>query len=280
MEAENTRRNDRISLDVPIQVSGMDEEGRAFVDDTWTCQLSRHGATIFLNRILVPHQEVNIRCIGSQKAGDARVLGLISKESEGYNYGIEFLDLGVNLWDIEFPPLSASEEAVARVLLECARCHTQEVVYLNELEAEVFEVNQCLSRACKRCTGMSLWKKSSGREASAQAQIPAPAPPAPEPVKDGRRQSRVGLKLTACVCHVQIGEEIVTTEDVSKGGFSFKSAKHYAEGWRVEVAVPYSPGPGNIFVPAVIAHIKHLTQEGMNCYGVSYVPVRKKDRGS
>jgi hypothetical protein len=39
-------------------------------------------------------------------------------------------------------------------------------------------------------------------------------------------------------------------EDLSKGGLSFRSRNQYPEGSCLEVAVPYTPGTGAIFVPS------------------------------
>ncbi len=281
MDAQRTRRSDRISMELAIQVSGSDGLGQMFLQDTRTIVLSLHGAKILLKCKLVPEQEITIRCISTKKEADARVAGQIGSCPEGYFYGVEFLDPNVNLWDIEFPPLTDSEQAVARVLLECARCHLRELVYLAALEAEVFEVNHCLSRLCKRCTDVSVWKLSTGELPSEQIPLPAapPPPPTPPPAsarsENERKEVRVSLSLSACVRHSQYGEEIVKTENVSRGGFRFKSPKQYPAGGVVEVAVPFTRGSGNIFTPARIEHCEELSSEGLRLYGVSYIQVHK-----
>ena len=301
MDAEQTRRSDRVSLEVPIQISGTDEAGRVFMDNTIALQLSRHGAKILLGRKLVPDQEITIRCLENSREAETRVVGLIREESEGYSYGVEFLDPEANLWNIEFPPLSESDQGVARLVLECACCHSRELVYLNELEAEVFESNKTLSRHCKRCTGMTLWKESPGpvpsdsvpppsqavpppTESSARPETPAVTPPkspevappkepavSPQPTPTERQKSGVRLNLTACIRHAHLGEEVVVTENISREGLGFKSAKYYAEGWSIEVAVPYSRGAGNIFVPGRVTHLEAVPAEGLTLYSVSYV---------
>lgn len=260
----------------------MDGMGRGFVEPTRTLVLSRHGAKILLKRLLVPHQEVSIRCFETRKETDARIVGQIGKSSEGNFYGVEFLDPNVNVWDIEFPPLSESEKAVARVLLECVRCHTRELTYLNEFEAEVFEANRCLSRSCKRCTDTSVWKQSGAQPSAEQIALPvpasaSPAPPAATPVRsqNERKEVRVGIEMTACLRHPQLGEEVIATENVSRSGFAFKSPKYYGANAVVEVAIPYSRGAGNIFTPARIEHIEELPAEGLTRYGVSYIRVHK-----
>jgi len=45
-------------------------------------------------------------------------------------------------------------------------------------------------------------------------------------------------------------------EDLSKGGLSFRSRNQYPEGTRAEVAVPFTPGAGAIFVPIRIVFRK------------------------
>lgn len=305
MDAAQTRRSDRVSLEVPIQISGTDEAGRVFMDDTKALQLSRHGAKILLGRKLVPDQEIMIRCLENSLEAETRVVGLIREESEGYSYGVEFLDPDANLWNIEFPPMSESERGVARIVLECACCRSRELVYLNELEAEVFESNKTLSRHCKRCTGMTLWKEARGPlpgdsapprsqavprpiESSPRPETPAaasPKPPAVAPPKEPavapqatpteRRKSGVRLNLTACIRHAHLGEEVVVTENISREGLGFKSSKHYAEGWSVEVAVPYSVGAGNIFVQGRVTRLEAVPAEGLTLYGVSYVRAHK-----
>lgn len=286
MEAPRVRRSDRITLELPIEVSGTDANGVGFVEDSKTAVISRHGAKILLKHALVPEQELTIRCRATGKESDARVVGKIGSGPKGYFYGIEFLDPKVNLWDIEFPPLAESEMAVARVLLECVRCHARELTYLDAPEAEVFEANQALSRHCTRCTDMSIWKLSSIQAPTEQIQlaiqpttVPEPHAVAPARAQNERKVVRVSLKITACI-RTWFGEEVVTTGNVSRGGISFKSSMHYAEGSVVEVAVPYSPGTGNIFAPARVEHAEKLPAEGVTLYGVSYIPVHKGWPGS
>jgi len=280
MGLENTRRSDRIAIELRIVVSGTDAIGHTFMEEAQTLVITRHGAKIALNRKLVPDLELCVRCLGSGREADVRVVGQIGEGPEGQYYGVEIIDPDIDLWGIEFPPPTNSERAVGRVLLECVRCHTRELAYLNEFEAEVFEANQLLSRSCKRCRDMSLWRLSAAKAPSEE--LPPeyemlPRRPLPPPVrtKNERKQVRIGLQMKACIRSAEFGEDIVTTGDVSRGGFSFKSSRRYEVGNVVEACLPYSPGAGNIFAPARIAHAKALPEEGVYLYGAAYVPVRK-----
>jgi hypothetical protein len=285
MEAQRTRRSDRVVLELPIEVSGADTTGERFREETRTLVVSRHGAKIVSEHELVTGQTLNIRCLSSAKQADARVVGQVGGELRGgyysFYYGVEFLSSDVNPWDIEFPPLAESENAVARVLLECTHCHTRELTYLDEFEAEIFVANKAISRSCKRCSEMTPWSEPLSQEASEAMLLAAPLeavqPPKASPPRtlNQRKDLRVTLRMNALIRHPQYGEELVATENVSRGGFCFRSPKYYPEGSLVEVAVPYTQGAGNIFVPATIEHAEHLPAVGVTLYGVSYVSTQK-----
>lgn len=278
VKSRNARRSDRVSLSVPIQVSGT-EAGGDFAEKARTLSISRHGATIVLNQKLAPAQQIIIQRMGTNKQANARVVGQIGGQPQGYVYGIAFLNPNVDLWDIEFPALTEPDKAVARVLLECVTCQTREVAHLNELEAEVFEANRCLTRSCKTCNGWTSWRlgfhERAGEAVPPPAQpraVAAAAPPAPAPRTENRRKhNRIVMKVMACVRQPGFGEEIVRVENVSRGGLNFVSSNTYFEGSRIEVAVPYTPGGANIFVAARIAWSCELPDKKLKSYGVTYI---------
>lgn len=279
MKGENPRRTDRISLSVPIQVLGTEITGQDFVEEARTVSISRHGATIVLGRKLAPVQQVTLRRVGSAKEAIARVVGQIGGQPLGFIYGVALLDPAVNLWGIEFPPLTEAGEAVVRLVLECNACQSREVTYLDELEAEVFEANGCLSRSCKQCNEWTVWKQTFNEPAAGQhvARLPVGAAgessstPAPR-AKNKRKDVRVRLKeMTACIRQPGFEEETVRVENVSRGGLRFLSPKTYYEGSRIEVAVPYTPGAANIFVPARIVRSRELPEKALREYGVAYL---------
>ncbi|MBI4464698.1 MAG: PilZ domain-containing protein [Acidobacteria bacterium] len=278
MRKQPVRRSDRISLRLPVRVSGAFAMGREFTTNTRTLLLSRHGAKILLDHELIPHSTLSVGCLETNKEADARLVGFMGQEPEGPSYGIEFLDKNVNLWNIEFPPLAESAKAVARLLLECPRCHAVELAYLNEIEALVFQVNHYLPRPCRNCNDLSLWKQSEGMVARAQTPFPVPPAPKPQPLaetpgrtREERKEIRFSLQFTACLRSLRWGEEMVLTERLSRGGFSFHSERDYAVDDLVEVAVPYNRDSGNIFVLGRIAHREGHTEPGLAHYGVSYV---------
>jgi PilZ domain len=202
------------------------------------------------------------------------VVGQIGSQGEKHFYGVELLDAGVNLWGIDFPEPSESEMAVGRVLLECVRCHSQELAYLDEFEVEVLETNHSLSRHCRRCTDTSVWKKAVPREG---AQLPPPPLPRPREesarrTRNDRKHVRLDLKVEVCIRHPQLGQEVTTTINVSRGGFRFRSGKGYGEGWVIEAALPYSKTGANIFTPARVVYVAEDPGAKTYVYGVMYLP--------
>lgn len=286
MSEAQTRRTDRIVLAIPILVAGTDAMGFVFVEETKTVVVSRYGAKIILKRTLTADQEINVRNIGTGEEADMRVIGQITDCPEGFCYGVGFLNPSVNIWGVNFPPLVESENAVAKVLLECARCHGRSLVYLNEFEVEVFQAHEAISLPCRSCKDHTLWKRPGSAPAPATSAVPgAKAPPpsaslqgssAPPQVRqERRREKRLSLRMQACIRTKALGEVVVMAENVSRGGFSFKSTERFGVGQIVEVCVPYAPGAGNIFSSARIAHVEALPQEGVHSYGVTHLGVHQ-----
>lgn len=279
MKARDARRSDRVSLSIPILVSGTEVTGQVFKkDEARTVSICRHGATIVLARKLAPVQQIMMHYLPTGKEARARVVGQIGGQPHGYVYGVALLDPAENIWNVGFPPLSDSDKAVVRLLLQCTVCQISEVAYLNELEIEVFEANGSLSRSCHQCSGWTAWKQAA-LETGQEHDRPGPGrQPGTYPSSPGvrtqnkRRDVRVTLKQTyACIRQPGFGEEVVRADDVSRGGLCFLSPNTYYEGSRIEVAVPYAPGGANIFVPARIVRFRDLPEAELKEYGVAYI---------
>jgi len=292
MSLERLRRSDRVSISIPVEIFGADFSGEHFVEQSRTVLVSRHGATVIMSRKLGPDLELILRRPGTKKEALVRVVGQIGGQHDGYIYGLALMDQTVNLWNIYFPALSDGQTAVGRALLECGRCKNREIVYMDEVEAEVYEANLCLQRSCPQCGHSSIWKsvpaelveeappppaESAAAEQTEEGEHSAPAaaePPHAEPqppVVSRRKNLRIKSNMPACIRQPGFDEEVVTCEDVSRGGLCFKSGKRYFLGSRIEVAIPYAAGAANIFVPARIVYTQELTKEGVYKYGVSYL---------
>jgi len=272
VEHEDVRRSDRVAVELSLEVLGTDANGRGFFEAARTALVAQHGAKIVMARKLAPQQEITLRCLETGREAVGRVVGQTAASDESYTYGISLLNPEANFWGIDFPPLSESKDAVGRVVLECQACHFKEVAYLDEFELEVFEVNQSLSRHCKRCTDATVWKRSFG-EPTAEPAKTAPPPVAPMAERqERRREPRRELGVTACVRSKELGEDIVTTRNVSRGGACFESLRRYVHGASIETAIPYAKGGGNIFVTGRIAWAAQASAGSeTNLYGVAYL---------
>jgi hypothetical protein len=125
-----------------------------------------------------------------------------------------------------------------------------------------------------------------GRPPAAVLTLPSPpdeksADPQPTPAAariNRRKHPRIKVSYSACIRHPERGEEVVTCEDMSKGGLCFKSRQKYYAQTLIEVAVPYSKGQQAIFVPARIVFVEPLPEQSLYRYGVQYLtPTRPRD---
>jgi hypothetical protein len=106
-------------------------------------------------------------------------------------------------------------------------------------------------------------------EVAAPTQAPAPVIALLKP-ENRRKHPRTKVSYKACIRRSGLNEEIVTCEDMSRGGICFKSRKRYFADAEIEVAVPYAPGGNAIFVPARIVWCVEITPDKLYRCGVAY----------
>ncbi len=268
-------------LGLRIEVSAAHLNGQVFDEQTRTVVISRHGATVVMSRKLAPKQVLTIRCVGTGRKAQFRLVGEVRKQAESYVYAVALRDKSVNPWNLKFASLTESEKATGRVLLECGGCQTREFVYLNELDLEVFGAHRRLSRPCRRCQASTLWGFTRHEEPTKQlppevgpAGAPQPSPAANVRTRNERKESRMRLRLIACIRQPGFEEGVVVCESISRGGLCFTSAKRFFAGTWIEVAVPYSPEAANIFVPAKIVYSREVKGEGRFRHGAQYLKRR------
>jgi PilZ domain len=263
----NARQSERISLALPIQVTGSNLFGDVFLCEGWTEVVSQNGARIRLKQNLAPDQEITVHCVETGKEAVARVVGRVNSKSKQNVYGVMLLNPETHPWGINFPPRGDSAGAVGRIVLECLACHTRELAYLDGFELEVLESSETLSRFCRRCTDSTMWRKSF-----------EPLPTQPEDVEtfagnaqERRREARREVRTVACIRSREYGEELVKVRNVSRSGLCFEGRRAYEKDWKIEVAIPYSSGGGNIFLPARIARVQDVPAGSVTLYGVEYI---------
>ena len=269
---EGIRQSDRVAFRMPLEASWLTSTGVVEKGPAQTMLVSRNGGVLKLQEKLQTGQEITLK---RQAEGDvtktarARVVAEIDHEPDGFLYAITIVDFAADFWDIEFPTPHRAEEALARMLMECSFCQRREVVYLNELELKSFEIRKCVARVCKLCDSPSIWVE-------AQPEIP-PADALPlrqaidERVNPRRNRTRVKARVLACIRRRGFQEEVAVCEDLSKGGIAFRSRNQYPEGTRLEVAVPYTPGGGAVFVPIRIVFSQPIPSAGLFRHGAAYL---------
>jgi hypothetical protein len=293
MPPERLRRSSRIPREIAILLVGSDMEGKVFSEETKTVVLSRHGAGIVSGYVLSAEQELILRRLDTDKEAEIRVVGQLGSHGESHTYGVAFLDPEMDLWGLKLPSMTESEKEARRILLQCSGCKAREMVEQSDLESDVYLVNEGIVRSCNSCGSSTFWKRATeddGSEAVALATGPrgaeerdepvetlpaAPPDPAPAPQaavrpENRRKHVRTKVNFQGCVRSYAFGDDIVTCEDISRGGLRFKSRKEYVAKTDIEVAAPYSPGSPAIFVRGQIVHVEELKQERRFRCGVSY----------
>jgi len=275
--AMTLRSSDRVQVTIPIAGAGADPEGMPFEVSGRTVAISRNGGAIVLNQRLSAQQEITLRRLDTGKETRARVLNRLGGQAPETIYGITFVNPAVDFWEVDFPQLSGTEEPLARLLLRCVVCGGLTVAHFDEIELQVFVQNHEISRFCKPCSATTIWRQASLNDKAQKPAVQAPTAGLP-PIKphEKRKHNRVRTNVQACVRQLGLPDEIVVCENLSRGGLCFRSSRRFAQGAEIEVALSYSEGSANIFVPARIVHV--MESHGSFRCGVAYVPAMEKRR--
>ena len=270
--SDGLRQSDRVSFRLPVEASWTNSSGATLKQTAETLLVSRNGGVLRLTEKLEEGQEIHLR---RNTEGDywkhtrARVMAEIDQDPRGFLYAIHLLEPRSDFWDIDFPAPHKADEALARLLMECSFCARREVVYLNEQLLKSFEIRKCVARHCRQCDSPSIWVEAVSEIAPPNGN--ADVAPVEERVIPRRNRTRVKARVLACIRRRGFAEEIAVCEDLSKGGLSFRSRNQYAEGSRLEVAVPFTPGAGAIFVPIRIVFSQAIPAAGLYRHGASYI---------
>jgi hypothetical protein len=273
-ESDGLRQSDRVSFRMPVEASWATAAGATFTKTAETLLVSRNGGVLRLDEKLVAGQELHLRrsLEGDHwKNARARVVAEIDQDLDGFLYAIHLLEPRSDFWDIDFPSPHKADDALARLLMECSFCERREVVYLNELQLKSFEVRKCVARVCRHCDAPSIWIESVSELSAPENGAGQAQPTVEERVIPRRNRTRIKARILACIRRRGFQEEIAVCEDLSKGGLSFRSRNQYAEGSRVEVAVPFTPGTGAIFVPIRIVFSQPIPTAGLYRHGAAYI---------
>jgi len=272
MRSEGIRQSDRVSLRLQVEACWYGSDGVAVKKPAESLLVSRNGGVIRLQEKLFAGQELTLKRTlegDAFKTARAKIVAEIDREPEGFLYAVSMLEPRADFWEIDFPPPHQGEEALARMLMECSFCQRREVVYLNEMELKSFEIRRCVARLCRHCDAPSIWIEAQSEPVGPEI-LPSRAA-VEERVVPRRNRTRIKARVLACVRQRGFQEEVAVCEDLSKGGISFRSRNKYPEGTRLEVAVPYTPGAGAIFVPIRIVFSQPISTAGLFRHGAAYL---------
>jgi hypothetical protein len=283
MRTEGIRQSDRVSLRLPVEASWQGPTGQMVSQVAESLLISRNGGVLRMAEKLDAGQPLTLRrqtTAKDTKTARARIVAEIDHDPGGFLYAVAIEGPHADFWEIDFPSPAQAEEALARLLMECSFCQRREVVYLNELELKSFEARRCVARLCKFCLAPSIWIESlstgrsgngvSGEQDLATAQSRLANGQAKKETPS-RNRTRVKARVLACIRRRGFQEEVAVCEDLSRGGLAFRSRNHYPEGTRMEVAVPYTPGSGAIFVPIRIVSARAIPAAGLYRHGAAYI---------
>ena len=264
---KENRRSHRILVSMPIRVGGKDLEGFPIQEFSRTLEVSRHGGKFGLKANVGPNLKINILNVHTRVEAPFRVVGKVSSPDPDVIYWIaEQLDPSVLFWGIYFPPMEEEQEAAGRTLLECGRCKRQELSYLSDLEAEVFNYTQRVHHQCEACGDWTEWLNP---EPGTEGRVPVAVP---EPLEKQRRlHRRLSLQMQVCLRTREGEEEVLATSDISTGGLAVQSTKKYAKGTLLKVAFPFERGGTNIFILSKVVRVSPTEKPSITLYGIQYL---------
>jgi hypothetical protein len=277
MAETSKRRSDRVSIILPVLVSGRDAAGKSFSENTTTVMVSQHGAAIALKTALAPGQVIIIcrHRLSVPREAECHVAGQIGKQADRQIFSVAFRKPAVGFWDIYFPPLPPGQDTAGRALLGCKICGTRKVVHFDPGQLSVYNADRQLSLSFDKCGKSTIWLESQQATTKPPGLRPANGARlavAPPPLdKNLRKHRRVVAEIPVCIRQAGSDDDVGTTVDISRGGLLFTSRRHHLAKSYIQVAVPYSPTAVNVFVDARVVHSSKLPSQELYRHGIMYL---------
>lgn len=265
--SSDRRAGYRVHYALPLHIRGTDVHGKQFSSPARSEILTRDGGLIVCPVSLTPGARVVL--ISGEKQARVRIVGVVRAVYGSFSYGIAFLDDHMeDFWEVHLP--QGPPAGVGRTVMECSRCHSSSAVELGEIEIVVLEEVSVVGRYCDQCSCETLWEVPKRLAdtmlvtGSAAYSMPTKATEKRARTREDRQHRRIALKrATACIRQQGKPDDVVSVADVSRGGMRFTSTVDYQPDAQIEVAVPYTEGGANIFVPAQIIRVVLRAKGGM-----------------
>jgi PAS domain S-box-containing protein len=105
------RRSDRVSIEFPIEIMGIDAEGASFSETTKTMVVSRYGCCLGLSHRVNPDQKLEVSRLDTHQHAETRVVGPVPVKP--HVYALETSEPCDRFWGIRF---SSSEDRLTELL--------------------------------------------------------------------------------------------------------------------------------------------------------------------
>jgi hypothetical protein len=120
------RRSTRLSVAVPITISGEDAAGNDFRENTFTLNVNKHGAEIATSRALGTNAVITIENGTLGRKARARVVQRRERRTPNspYEVSVELLD-PENIWGVRFPPTDWEKDSPSKALSQPSIAESQ-----------------------------------------------------------------------------------------------------------------------------------------------------------
>jgi PilZ domain len=108
--ASNRRQSQRILMQVAVRVSGYDEFGASFKENTHTISISSLGALILISSSVKMGQRVVLLNIHTNAFVECSVVHKGMRQDGGLEVGVQFAPPHPTFWGVRFPPLDWSPQ--------------------------------------------------------------------------------------------------------------------------------------------------------------------------
>jgi len=224
------RRSDRLFVQVPVYVSGRRPWVNSFEEQTSTVMLNRHGASVALNRELLPHEIVYVRNLRNGLEGKFKVVGETQNPfGNGREWGLEALAPRDDFWGIDFS--TSAKGTHPKLLLQCVTCRKSHLMKVSWQDYNRLLEAGNISSYCGACAETTLWLPALPEK---------PETGVPKTLEANHRsQLRLNLVMLVQIRNRLNGVQTVQTVDASRSGLGFTTRRKYQLGERVYLTLPF-----------------------------------------
>jgi PilZ domain len=258
-------------MSIPILVAGPDTAAGEFAEETRTLVVNRGGALIVMKHDLQPEDPLRIFNLISDAAADFRVVGPTSVGTdEGVEWGVEYLKDGMNIWGVDFPPLSAEGKAHASALLECQTCKKKFFWPLTLVEIEVIESTGVIQNFCSQCGRSTAWIYADPAHRPEQLSLSGSLGTLGEKGEERREKRRLLMRLPVLVRNQKGESEATRTENMSQADLAVALGLKLAVGDYVTVVCPLTATGRNLERSAKVLRKDTFSAKDRVLYGLRY----------